>query len=106
MRAYSAASFPSGWNYPQAEGMGIDLGLGLGLEMAKSFGLAATRSKKVRLGMKEKEFKKKSTAWKYSVIEGMIRQSQNIPLTKEEKNDFIKDYKSKTYEINKKKIKK
>ena len=86
--------------------MGIDLGLGLGLEMAKGFGLAATRSKKIRLGMKEEEFKQKSTAWKYSVIEGMIRQNQNAPIIKEEKNDFIKHYKSKTYEINKKKIKK
>jgi hypothetical protein len=105
MRAYLATSFPSGWNHPQAEGTGRDLGLGLGLEMAKGFGLAATRSKKVRLGMKEREFKQKSTAWRYSVIEGMIRQNQNNPLKKEEKNEILKYCKSKTYNNNEKKIK-
>ena len=69
------------------------------------FGLAAAPPRDVRLGMKE-NIQQNGKASSYSTIEGMIRQTMNIPLTKDEKNQFLNACKPTTYEKKKKKLKK
>lgn len=77
----------------------------MGKDWHEGFGLAAAPPHNVRLGMKENN-QKNGKASSYSIIEGMIRQTMNIPLAKDEKNQFLNASKPTTYEKKEKKFKK